>query len=146
VIVDAPPFGNAVIDHVAMRKAMSGVLAMAEGNRRRRHHKAKCRERRENDCEPEQDASREGSQHAPKIYFIPAPDQRNGREQLTQAVPQAADWIVTSACISSRSVSRQATEGWGTMRRAPVLGHAVLLRARLSYPFESRGFGTYLLA
>jgi len=34
-----------------------------------------------------------------KNLFYPCTDQRSGRGQLTQAMPQAADWIVTSVCI-----------------------------------------------
>jgi hypothetical protein len=72
VILHARRFGDAVIDHIGMGKAVGRVLAMTEGKRRRRHDEAKCRERCEYDPEPEAEPGRERGQHCLLNYSIPA--------------------------------------------------------------------------
>jgi len=71
VIVHARMFGDAMIDHIGMGQAVGCMVAMAEGKRSRRHDEAKCRERCENDREPEAEPGHERGQHGPKLAFTP---------------------------------------------------------------------------
>jgi hypothetical protein len=72
VIVYARMFGDAVIDHIGVGKAVSHMLAMAEGKRSGRHDEAERRERCENDRKPEAQPGCERGQHGFRFFFIPA--------------------------------------------------------------------------
>src|SRR5262245_44312177 len=87
MIVDARALGSAMFRHISVGKAVGRALAMTKSNRRRRHHKAKCCERRKNDRDLEPEPGREGSQHGLSVASDPAIDQSTGQEQLRQAVP-----------------------------------------------------------
>jgi len=72
MIVLARMFYNPMIHHVGMGKALSCMVAMAEGKRSRRHDKAKCREGCDNHAELEAEAGRKRSQHGFRLVVDPA--------------------------------------------------------------------------
>jgi hypothetical protein len=71
VIVHARRFYNPMIHHIGVGKAVSRMVAMAEGKRSRRHDEAKCPERCENDSEPEAEPGSERGQHRFRFIFYP---------------------------------------------------------------------------
>ena len=54
---------EAMIDHIGMGQTVGRVLAVAEGQSRRRHDEAKGRQCRKDDREPKAKAGREPGQH-----------------------------------------------------------------------------------
>ena len=69
VIVYSRSFGDAVIDHIGMGEAVDRFVAMAEGNRRRRHDEAQHRECCEYGRELKAKPGRERNQHGFRVVF-----------------------------------------------------------------------------
>jgi hypothetical protein len=89
VMVHTRPF-DAMIDHIGMGQTVGRVLAVAEGQRRRRHDEAKSRQRRKDDRELKAKAGPEPGQHDLKANsYPPAISQRTGQKPLTQALGQS---------------------------------------------------------
>ena len=87
VIVYSRSFGDAVIDHISMGEAVDRFVAMAEGNRRRRHDEAQHRECCEYGRELKAKPGRERDQHGFRVVFTPCIHQNTGWEQIAQARP-----------------------------------------------------------